>query len=184
MIMLFLGCFWIKLALVVLFVYDGLRPSILWLTEDDILSREYTSNQSFDHLRHISSIIHKLINYSLWVSASLIRSSIIALYKIPADEMPADARWCLLLPYLSIATYDQNPPYLRKLNIRYFQPQINDRRRRVGKNLTACTQKEILCSFIMWTISLTVLELRTNLWTPLFGKNTHFKPLYDSPSAQ
>ena len=53
--------------------------------QDDILSREYTSDQSFDHLRHISSIIHKLINYSLWVSASLIQSSIIALYEMPAD---------------------------------------------------------------------------------------------------
>ena len=71
--------------IVVLFVYDGLRPSILWLTEDDILSREYTSNQSFDHLRHILSIIHKLIDYSLWMSASLIQSSIIALYEMPAD---------------------------------------------------------------------------------------------------
>ena len=36
-----------------------------------------------------------------------------------------------------------------KPNIGYFQPQIKHWRRRVGKNLTRCTRKQILRSFIL-----------------------------------
>ena len=44
----------------------------------------------------------------------------------------------------------QNQPYLWKPNIGYFQPQIKHWRRRVGKNLTTRTWKQILRSFILW----------------------------------
>ena len=118
-----------------LYIYNGLRLSILWLSrwlKCTLHSWEYTLSQSFDHL----------------------------LYPIN--------HWSGLLDSRHIY-----PPHLWKPNYQYFQPKIEHRIRRVGNNLSTCTWKEILCSFILWfqpnlgriwySVFLMIMELYTNL---------------------
>ena len=94
----------------------------------------------------------QILLFIIWTRADARRP--IAPSAIPLSAIPIYAQYMTLAININgvslTGSARQNQWYLRKPNNGYFQPQIKHWRRRVGKNLTTCTWKQILRSFILW----------------------------------